>query len=548
MAYFAGLMAHLDLLLDIFEAETSSELWAALHAEGVEFEYLYEELAEGYLMKIGTEYEGKADWGWDDKNDFEKRLAQIEGIIQGAINAVNTENLKVILAKFGEFEEEDHEDALWALLIELDRATPVEIVGDPTEALDLDLEDPETGFDPNKLPFYKDALLDLLELEDLPDKAENINDNDVDELFGQIVGIIAAGNLAYDRLFDRWTVEVQSAYLDKIVFVIKALNKAGEAYDGWNEDSEITVNVEVDAEIEKGSQDNIEAVPLEDDEENWIRGVWTVTTAQIEFAEITEDVVATLTITGPGKEGEDIEYVAVTEPFLVDAKPTRIKVEADGETHKSGETISLTLTLQYDVADEPQTVYTYEGSHVVMINWGSDSGSRVYNRKATFADGVADGIEFEALEKGEVTLEVTIVSDEWGTVTGEVEISVEAGDPETLDAVRDGNNIRITVKDKLGQVVDWFEPEQAEVQLRVKGEGSALAQSEAPSSAKPGVDGVAYVKFVEGSATIEMVGSDFADKLASEYGGRFGSWQTLIVELVDYDFETEIRWYIPPAV
>jgi len=61
MAYFAGLMAHLDLLLDIFEAETSSELWAALHAEGVEFEYLYEELAEGYLKKIGTEYEGKAD-------------------------------------------------------------------------------------------------------------------------------------------------------------------------------------------------------------------------------------------------------------------------------------------------------------------------------------------------------------------------------------------------------------------------------------------------------------------------------------------------------
>jgi len=56
MAYFAGLMAHLDLLLDIFEAETKSELWAALHAEGVEFEYLYEKLyeklAEGYLKKI----------------------------------------------------------------------------------------------------------------------------------------------------------------------------------------------------------------------------------------------------------------------------------------------------------------------------------------------------------------------------------------------------------------------------------------------------------------------------------------------------------------
>jgi len=451
---------------------------------------------------------------------------------------VNTENLKVILAKFGEFKEDPKENDLWALLIELDLATPVASVEDPKKALDLDLEDPETGFDPNKLPFYKDALLGL---EELPDKAEDIDDDDVDELFGQIVGIIDAGNSEYDGLFDRWTVEVQSAYLNEIVFVIKALNKAGKAYDGWDDDSDITVNVEVDAEIEKDSG-NITVEPLMDDE-SWIQGVWTVTWAQIEFAEITEDVVATLTITGPGKEGEDIEYVAETEPFLVDAKPTRIKVEADGQTYRSGETISLTLTLQYGDADEPQTVYTYEGSHVVMINWGGDSESPVYNRKATFADGVADGIEFEAWKKGEeVTLVVTIVSDEWGTVTGNLEISVEAGDPETLDAkVKDDGDILITVEDKLGQVVDWFEPEQAKVQLRVK--SSALAQSEAaPSSAKPGVDGVAYVKFVEGSATIEVVGSAFAKELASEFGD--GEEVTLIVELVDYGLETEIEWTI----
>ena len=499
------------------------------------------------MKKIGTKYEGKAndsDWDWDDDDDFEKCLEQIEGIIQGAINAVNTENLKVILAKFGEFKEEDHEDALWALLIELDLATPVASVEYPTEALDLDLEDPETGFDPDKLPFYKDALLGL---GNLPDKAEDIND--VDASFKQIVGIIAAGNSEYDGLFDRWTVEVQSAYLNEIVFVIKALNKAGEAYDGWNEDSAIKVNVEVDAEIEKDS-DNITVVPLEDDKGSWIQGVWKVTWAPIEFDEITEGVVATLTITGPGEEGEDIEYVAVTEPFLVDARPTRIKVEADGETYKSGETISLTLTLQYGDEDEPQTVYTYEGSHVVMINWGGDSGLQVYNRKATFANGVADGIEFEAWEKGEeVTLAVTIDSDEWEPpVTGNLVISVEAGDPETLDAeVKDDGNILITVKDKLGQVVDWFEPEQAEVQLRVKpevDEGSALAQSEDPSSAKPGVDGVAYVRFVEGSATIEMVGSAFAEKLASEYQGEEDKVVTLIVELVDYDLKTEIEWTI----
>ena len=140
---------------------------------------------------------------------------------------------------------------------------------------------------------------------------------------------------------------------------------------------------------------------------------------------------------------------------------------------------------------------------------------------------------------------VTIDSDEWGTVTGEVKISVEAGAPETLDAEvkDDDDNILITVKDKLGKVVDWFEPEQAKVQLRVK--SSALAKSEAAhSSAKTGVDGVANVSFEKGRATIEMVGSAFAEELASDFGE--GQEVTLIVELVDYcDLETEILGTIP---
>ena len=97
----------------------------------------------------------------------------------------------------------------------------------------------------------------------------------------------------------------------------------------------------------------------------------------------------------------------------------------------------------------------------------------------------------------------------------------------------------------MGQVVDWFEPEQAEVQLRVKGESIALAQSQAPPSAKPGVDGVAYVSFEKGRATIVMVGSGFADKLASEYEEEEDKVVDLIVELVDYELETEIKWTIP---
>ncbi|WP_461366606.1 hypothetical protein, partial [Candidatus Darwinibacter acetoxidans] len=88
-------------------------------------------------------------------------------------------------------------------------------------------------------------------------------------------------------------------------------------------------------------------------------------------------------------------------------------------------------------------------------------------------------------------------------------------------------------------------PEQAEVQLRVipkVDEGNAQAQSDVPPSAKPGVDGVAYVSFEKGRATIVMVGSAFAKELASEFGD--GEDVTLIVELVDWDLETEIEWTI----
>jgi hypothetical protein len=229
--------------------------------------------------------------------------------------------------------------------------------------------------------------------------------------------------------------------LDKIVFVIKALNKAGEAYDGWGNDSVITVNVEVDAEIENYSQDEITAAPLKE-------GVWTVTTEQIEFAEITEGVVATLTITGPGKEeDEEIEYVAETEPFLVDAIPTMIKVEADRQTYKSGETISLTLTLQYGDA---KTVYTYNETSVVEVWFGTEAP--VYNRQVTFVDGVGT-LDVDAWKAASdpVTVTVTVKLKD-GDVQGSALITVEPGDPEILEATIVEGNIELTLQDKFDQL------------------------------------------------------------------------------------------------
>ncbi len=315
--------------------------------------------------------------------------------------------------------------------------------------------------------------------------------------------------------------------MNEIVFVIKALNKAGKAYDGWDETPGIiTVDVEVDAEIEQDSEDDITAKPLMDDEGNWIRGVWTVTTEQIEFAEITEDVVATLTITGPGKEaGEKIEYVAETEPFLVDAKPTKIKVEADRQTYKSGETISLTLTLQYGDA---KTVYTYNETSVVEVLFGTEAP--VYNRQVTFVDGVGT-LDVDAWKAAStVTVKLKDVDLE-----GSASITVKPGDPEILEATIVGGNIELTLQDKFEQTVTWFEAENMKVQLAVKDEGEEAVggSSTSVTGASPDWDGVAFVSFVEGKATIEFDGSVYQTRLHEKYGAKTDPVELIITLVVD---------------
>ena len=341
------------------------------------------------------------------------------------------------------------------------------------------------------------------------------------------------------RLFDRWTVEVQSAYLDEIVFVIKALNKAGEAYDGWNEAPPITVNVKVDAEIDKDSEE-ITAAPLMD-EDDWIQGVWTVTTEEIKFAEITEDVVATLTITGlVNEEGEEIEYVAETEPFLVDAKPTGIKVEADGQTYKSGETISLTLTLQYGDA---KTVYTYNETSVVEVGFGTEAP--VYNRQVTFVDGVGT-LDVDAWKAAStVTVKLKDVDLE-----GSASITVEPGDPEILEATIVDGNIGLTLQDKFEQTVTWFEAENMKVQLAVKDEGEEAVggSSTSVTGASPGWDGVAFVSFVKGKATIKFAGSVYQTWLHEEYDVETDGVVLIITLVVDEkNLTAEVDYKVPSS-
>src|SRR5690606_33645253 len=162
---FAELMDDLDLLITVFDAETPAQLWGALHKEGLEFDFLYVELIEGYLEAI--EEADRGDFNPGDSGElgesYEDRLNEIEGIIQAAIDGVNTENVKAILAKYSKVEkdEDEHDDLLYGLLLELEAATPIANPGEGENPLDLDLADEDLDFDPARMSYYRAALVDI---------------------------------------------------------------------------------------------------------------------------------------------------------------------------------------------------------------------------------------------------------------------------------------------------------------------------------------------------------------------------------------------------
>ena len=204
--HFAELMDDLDLLITVFDAETPAQLWEALHKEGLEFDFLYVELIEGYLEAIEEADRGGFTPG-DSEASYEDRLNEIEGIIQAAIDGVNTENVKAILAKFSKVEkdEDEHDDLLYGLLLELEAATPIANPGEGENPLDLDLADEDLDFDPARMSYYRAALEDI---------ESNVDEmTDVKAEFDKVLNAIYEGNADYYGEFQKFTVEVTSAKL-----------------------------------------------------------------------------------------------------------------------------------------------------------------------------------------------------------------------------------------------------------------------------------------------------------------------------------------------
>jgi hypothetical protein len=525
--HFAELMDDLDLLITVFDAETAAQLWEALHKEGLEFDFLYVELIEGYLEAIEEADRGEFTPGdsGESGESYEDRLNEIEGIIQAAIDGVNTENVKAILAKFSKVEndKDEHDDLLYGLLLELEAATPIAIPGEDENPLDLDLADEDLDFDPARMSYYRAALEDI---------ASNVDEMmDVKAEFDKVLNAIYEGNEAYYGEFQKFTVEVTSAKLEGISFTIKAWNMKGEAYSGFD-----SATVKVDVFIDDDHHGEGIAATRDG------QGVWTVTTSEsLQFDEITEGVVATLTI----KVGQD-EYTVTTDAFTVDADPTDLKVEADAEKYKSGHPISLTLTLEYG---EAKTVYTYNETSVVEV-WFSTEEAPVYNRQVTFVDGVGT-LDVDAWKAASdpVTVTVTVKLKD-RDVQGSASITVEPGDPEILEATIDesSNDIELTLQDKFEQTVTWFEAENMKVQLAVKDEGEEAVggSSTSVTGASPGLDGVAFVSFVEGKATIEFDGSIYQTWLHGEYGA--GTDLKLIITLVvdEKNLTAEVGYEVSP--
>jgi hypothetical protein len=246
--------------------------------------------------------------------------------------------------------------------------------------------------------------------------------------------------------------------------------------------------------------------------------------------------VATLTIKVKVGEGDDeceYKYTVTTDAFTVDADPTDLKVEADAEKYKSGHPISLTLTLEYG---EAKTVYTYNETSVVEV-WFSTSTEEapVYNRQVTFVDGVGT-LDVDAW-KAASTVTVTVKLKDVDLQGSSAPITVEPGDPEILEATIDeiSNDIELTLQDKFEQTVTWFEAENMKVQLAVKDEGEEAVggSSTSVTGASPGLDGVAFVSFVEGKATIEFAGSVYQTWLHEEYDVETDGVVLIITLVVD---------------
>ncbi|WP_461370247.1 hypothetical protein, partial [Candidatus Darwinibacter acetoxidans] len=148
--------------------------------------------------------------------------------------------------------------------------------------------------------------------------------------------------------------------------------------------------------------------------------------------------------------------------------------------------------------------------------------------------------------KAASTVTVTVKLKDVG-LQGSASITVEPGDPEILEATIVGGNIELTLQDKFEQTVTWFEAENMKVQLAVKDEGEEAVggSSTSVTGASPGWDGVAFVSFVEGKATIEFDGSVYQTRLHEEYDAETDLELIITLVVDEKNLTAEVGYKVP---
>ncbi len=527
-----ALLAEMDLRLRVYEAETAGDLYTALL--GVQINYVHVPLLEEYLSYLGgvetVQAASNADLPWlgQTEEDFlQVTMAEFEDWarvalefhrqqIQELINKVNEGNADDLLQAINEITQDTPEENVLALLEKLDATTPIVVDG---EYVDFNLRDGALDFQRDRMKFYVEALAGS--------EVQTIED---------VKGAISSGNDLFFSQFDTFVVEApgDAKVGQPLEFLLRALDKRGNPC-GDLDDFYLELGVLIDA-------DHWDDYP----DVKWLdSGVWKVT-ADIVYSEITENVVAKLSVRVDGGGVWPIyEGTLVTDPFLVDADAEHLLVTTDAVEYQSGDTISVTVTLQYEADGKSRKVHTFNGLRrgQVLITDGSDAGyAEFYNREFEFVNGVATVlVTAREANKDELTVQVLLPDVSAQPSAADRQIKIKPGDPAWLEAswvnAVAGHDIELLLQDAWRQTLD-FTADRVKVEIRVyPAERTGLTSL---SLDVPDREGMAFVDFNEGVGVVKFAGSPLAEELKKLV--ESGEKLALVVGLSELDFWAELPY------
>ena len=239
------------------------------------------------------------------------------------------------------------------------------------------------------------------------------------------------------------------------------------------------------------------------------------------------------------------EGTLVTDPFLVDADAEHLLVTTDAVEYQSGDTISVTVTLQYEADGKSRKVHTFNGLRrgQVLITDGSDAGyAEFYNREFEFVNGVATVlVTAREANKDELTVQVLLPDVSAQPSAADRQIKIKPGDPAWLEAswvkVAAGHDIELLLQDAWRQTLD-FTADRVKVEIRVypaKRTGLTSLSLDVPDR-----EGMAFVDFTDGVGVVKFAGSPLAEELKNLV--ESGEKLALVVGLSELDFWAELPY------